>query len=112
MAAGITKLVGVDITNSILRTADGTDFKTVDEYDIVLLINAIVDDAKRPEAANIRRHFFNLAATQFDFRERLATNIEQFLTLAAKSTFYGIMVHGDVKAAVILANVEWAVHQS
>ena len=32
VAAGITKLVGVNVTNPILRTTDGTDFKTVDAY--------------------------------------------------------------------------------
>ena len=31
-ATGISKVVGADITDTTLRTTDGQDFKTVDEY--------------------------------------------------------------------------------
>ena len=48
VAAGITKLVGADVTNPILRLADGTDFKTIDAYSIASLIKAIIDGADRP----------------------------------------------------------------
>ena len=53
VTAGSTKIVGADVTNPILRTADGTDFKTVDAYSIVSLLKAIFDGADRLEAANI-----------------------------------------------------------
>ena len=29
---GITKLVGSDITDTVLQAADGTDYKGIDEY--------------------------------------------------------------------------------
>ena len=108
LVAGITKLVGADVTNPIIRTADGTDFKTVNEYSIASFVKAIINGADRLEATNICRQYVSLAATQFDFRERLSTNVERFVIIAAKSTSYGVKVHDDTKAAMIMANVKRA----
>ena len=41
-AAGISKVVGTDITDSTLRTNDGQDFKTVDEYTLYALMRALI----------------------------------------------------------------------
>ena len=83
VASGITKNVGVDVTNPILRTADETNFKTIDAYSISSLMNAIIDRTDRPEAANICRQYGSFAEKQFDFHNRLATNVERFVTIAA-----------------------------
>ena len=45
---GITKIVRKDITNPILRTSDGISFKSVDDYQLHQLINAITEGAERP----------------------------------------------------------------
>ena len=96
--------MGAAITNPILCTADGTDFRMIDAYSIADLLTAVIDGAERLEAANIRRQFISLATRNFDFRERIATNVEPFATLAAKSKLYSIKVHDSVKAAVLLVN--------
>ena len=54
IAEGITKLVGKDITDPILRTLDGSDFKSVDDFQLHQLITAIGKGAECPEATNIR----------------------------------------------------------
>ena len=38
VAAGISAVVGTVVTDTTLRTADGQDFKTIDEYQLVDLI--------------------------------------------------------------------------
>jgi hypothetical protein len=43
----------------------------------------------------------------FDWRDTVAINVKKFATQA-----YGICVHDDLKAVVILANMEWAARQS
>ena len=111
-AAAITKIVGKDITNPILRSADGTSFKSVDEYQLHQLITAITEGAERPEATTIRKQFVSIAGTVFDWRDTMVINVEKFATKAAKAQGYGIRVHDDLKAIVILANVEWAAQQS
>ena len=40
-AEGITKIVGMDITNLILRTTDNSKFKSVDQYQIHQLFTTI-----------------------------------------------------------------------
>ena len=67
-------------------------------------MKAIIDGEEIPEAANIRRQFVALAATQFDFREKNATNVEQFATKAAKSKAFGIKIHNNVKANEFVMN--------
>jgi hypothetical protein len=61
VAAGITKIIGKDITNPILRTSDGISFKSVDEYQLHQLVTAITEGAERPEATTIRQQFVNIA---------------------------------------------------
>ncbi len=96
IAEGITALVGKDITNPILRTADGSDFRSVDGYQLHQLITAISEGAERPEAANIRKQFVNVAGTVFDWRETVTTNVERFATAAAKTQGYDVHVHEDL----------------
>ena len=50
---GITKLVGSDITDTILRTADGSDYKSVDEYTLFEVMKAAIDGADRPSATDV-----------------------------------------------------------
>ena len=63
-----------------------TVLKSVKKYNIASLIKAIIHGVECPAAANIYRQFVNLAATQFNFRKRIATNIEKFATLVTKLT--------------------------
>ena len=108
VAEGITKIVGKDITNRILRTSDGISFKSVDNYQLHQLVTAITEGAKRPEATTIRQQSVNIAGMVFDWRDTVAINLEKFAMNAAKTQAYSIGVHDNLKALVILANVEWA----
>ena len=52
--AGITAFVGNQITNTILRTMDRTDFQTVNQYELHQLLTAIKEGAERLSATTIR----------------------------------------------------------
>jgi len=112
VAVGITKIVGKDITNPILRTTDGISFKLVDKYQLHQLVTAITEEAERPEASTIRQQFVNIAGMVFDWRDTVAINVEKFAANASKTQAYGIRIHDDLKAVIILANMEWATRQS
>ena len=43
----------------------------------------------------------------FDWRDTVRINVEKFATNAAKIQAYGIGVHDNLKADVILVNVGW-----
>ena len=81
---GITKIVGKDITNPILRTTENSDFKSVDQYQIHQLFTAITEGAEIPESTNIQRQFVNIAGKILDWRETVVTNIERMAEMAAK----------------------------
>ena len=107
---GITKIVGRDTTNPILRTTDNSNFKSVDQYQIHQLFTAITEGAERPESSNIRRQFVKIAGNFFHWRETVVTNIERMAAMAAKLLGYSVRVHSDLRVVVILANTEWAAH--
>ena len=112
VAEAITALVGEAITNPVLRSADGLTFKTVDEYQLHELLTAIKEGAERPEATTIRANVVTFVATNFDFRESIAINMERLATAATKVGNSGVKMDNDLKAIILLANVEWAARQS
>ena len=105
MAAAITSIFGAQITNPILRTADGSDFRTFDEYDMHQLLSAVKVGDERPSATAIRKMMVDVMATSFDWRESTATNLEQLSTAITKATTYVVSFHNDMKGLVITANV-------
>jgi hypothetical protein len=48
----------------------------------------------------------------FNWRDTVAVNVNKFAANAAKTQAYGIRAHTNLKAVVILANIEWAARQS
>ena len=54
--------------------------------------------------SNIRPQFVNITGTIFGWRETVVTNVERMVVMAAKSLGYGMRVHIDLRAVVILAN--------
>ena len=48
ISAAITSIIRAQITNPILRTKDGSDFRTVDDYDLHQLLKAVKVGADRP----------------------------------------------------------------
>ena len=50
ISAAITSIVGAQITNLILRTTDGSDFRTVDKYELHQLLSTVKGGAEQPSA--------------------------------------------------------------
>ena len=46
--AAITAKVGKRVTDAILRTANGTDFKSINKYELYELVAAVIQAANRP----------------------------------------------------------------
>ena len=99
IAAAIASMVGAQITNPILCTTDGLNFRTVNEYELHQLLNAVKGGAERPSATAIRQMMVDFMATTFDWRENAATNLEQLLTAIAKAATYGVRLHNDKRGS-------------
>ena len=108
---GITALVGSDITDAILRSADGTDFKGVDEYSLAELFEAALEGADRPGASEILDQLVESITLQFDFRKKCSANVELLRSKAAKMATFGIKITEPIIASVIIANVDAAAQE-
>ena len=104
----ITSIAGSQITNLILLTTDGSEFRAVDEYELHQLLSAVKGGAERPSETAIRQMMANVMAETFDWQESAATNLEKFSTATAKAATYGVRFHNDMKGIVITANVAYA----
>ena len=62
IAAAITSIVGAQITNPILRTTDGSDFRSVDEYELHQLLSDVKGGAERLSGTSIRQLMFDVMA--------------------------------------------------
>jgi len=49
----VSKLVGSDITNAILQTADGSDFKSIDGFTLYEVMKVAIGGADRPTTNDV-----------------------------------------------------------
>ena len=71
-----------------------------------------MEGAAWPKATNIRRQYVDIAGTMFNFREKFAVNCERLVAAAMKSQGFGIVVHDNLTANILMANAELAAGQS
>ena len=108
IASVITSIVRAQITNPILHTTYGSDFRTVNEYELHQLLGAVKGGSERPSATEIIQMMVDVMATTFDWLESAATNLEKFSTAIAKAATYSVRFQYDMKGLVITANVAYA----
>ena len=108
MAKEITAKVGANITNPVLRHADGVQFKKVDEYKLHQLVTAVMEGAEQPDPIAIRKQIANTMAFEFDWRETGATSQERLAADIAKAAAFGVAITHDIKATIILAKIATA----
>ncbi len=63
----VTKLVGSNITNVVLRTANGSDHKSIDNYMFFAVMAAAIDGADRPSTTNVLEQLLEVINHTFDF---------------------------------------------
>ena len=71
----ITKLVGINITDSVLQTSEG-DFKSVDNYTLHEVLQAAFEHADRPPAADVLEQLIKVLHHTFDFCKKISAIME------------------------------------
>jgi len=102
---------GRDITDSVLKTADGVDFKGIDDYHLYDVVQVCIQGADRPATGDILSHLLNIISTRFDFRKKITNNVEALRAKTARLHTYGVNMDETQIALIILANVEAAATQ-
>ena len=105
----IIEAVGTDVTDQVLRDADGSSMKSIDDYNIADLFEAIISGANRPKAPEVLTQFIEVVNFSFDFRKKVGVNVEMLKAKAAKVQSYGIKIDTALIVLTIFANVERAV---
>jgi hypothetical protein len=94
-----------------LKTADGVDFKGIDEYHLYDLVQVCIQGADRPATGDILGHLIEIISTRFDFRKKVINNVEALRSKTARLHTYGINMDDTQIALIILANIEVAAAQ-
>ena len=105
---GVTLKVGSDITDSILRTPDGSDLKSVDDYRLFEVMKAAIEGADRPSATDVLEQVMEIIHQPFDFRKKISVNMELMQSNAARMSTYGISIGIPQLTLTLLANIETA----
>jgi hypothetical protein len=104
----ITKLVGSDVTNAILRTADGSDHKSIDDFTLSEVMKSAIDSADRPSTNNVLDQLLKVINHNFDFRKKVSVNMELMQLNAARVATYGIVIGIPQLMLTLLANIKTA----
>ena len=94
------------ITDSVLKTSDGTKYKTVDQIELLVLLKTVLNPTEQPAAADAHDEYKASIAMCFDFRGRLVNAVEKLRVRANKAKGCGIIVNNDTIVLVTMANVE------
>jgi hypothetical protein len=100
----LTTFVGTDITDTILRQANG-DFKGLDKYTLYELLKAAVN-GDRPPATDILDQLLAVLNYAFDMRKKISMNMESLQALVVRMSTYGINIGTAQIALVLIANIE------
>jgi hypothetical protein len=104
----VSKLVGSDIIDAILRTADGSDFKSIDDYTLYEVMKVAIDEADQPTTNDVLEQLLEVINHPFDFCKKVSANMELMQSNAAQMATYGIVIGIPQLTLTLLANIKTA----
>jgi len=103
----VSKLVGSDITDAILRTPDGSDHKSINDFTLYEVMKVAIDGADRPNTNDVLEQLIKVINHPFDFC-KVSVNMELMQSNAARMATYGIVIGTPQLTLTLLANIETA----
>jgi hypothetical protein len=104
----ISKLVSSDITNAILRTANGTNHKNINDFTLYDVMKVVIDGAGRPSTNDVLEQLLKVINHTFDFCKKVSINMELMQSNAACMATYGIVIDIPQLTLTLLANIKTA----
>jgi len=86
----VSKLVGSNITNAILRMADGSNRKSIDHFTLYEVMKVAIDGADRPFTNDVLEQLIEAINHTFDFCKKVSVNMELMQSNAVQMATYGI----------------------
>ncbi len=104
----ITKLVGSNITDAILSTADGSNHKSVDDLMLFDVMQVAIDGVDRLLINDVLEQLLEVINHTFDFCKKISVNMELLQSNVAQMATYGITIGIPQLMLMLLANIETA----
>jgi hypothetical protein len=101
----VTKLVGSNITDAVLRTADGSNHKSIDDYMLFAVMAAAIDGTDQPSTTDVLEQLLEVINHTFDFRKKVSVNMELMQSNAARIATYGIAISIPQLTLMLIANI-------
>jgi hypothetical protein len=79
----VLKLVGSDITDTILQTANGSDHKSIYDFTLYDVMKVAIDGADRPSTNDVLEQLLEVINHTFDFCKKVSVNMELMQSNAA-----------------------------
>jgi hypothetical protein len=104
----VSKLVSSDITNAVLRTADGSNHKSINNFTLYKVMKVGIDGADRPSTNDVLEQLLEVINHTFNFCKKVSVNMELMQLNAAQVATYGIVIGILQLTLTLLANIKMA----
>jgi hypothetical protein len=102
----ITKLVGSNITDTILRTPNGSNHKGIDNFRLFGVMQAAIDWANRPLTNDLLEQLLEVIKHTFGFCKKISVIMELLQSNVAQMAMYGIVIGVPQLVLTLLANIK------
>ena len=106
------KLVGSDVTNAILQTANGSNHKSINDFTLFEVMKSAIDGAHQPSTNNVFEQLLEVINHNFNFCKKISINMEPMQSNVACMARYGIVIGIPQLTLTLLANIKTAVGMS
>jgi hypothetical protein len=104
----VSKLVGSNITNAIVGTANGSNHKSINDFTLYNVMKVAIDGADRPSKNDVLEQLLEVINHTFNFRKKVSVNMELMQSNAARMGTYGIVIGIPQLMLTLLANIKTA----
>jgi hypothetical protein len=108
LAKIVTAKFGKRITDPVLRTADGSDFKSINDWTAEDLLEAIRQGADRPTADDTHAKALTIFNFQFNFQAKIQQNYDLLNAKAGQLKNLGIIISPSLRGFLLFRQVEKA----
>ena len=105
------RLIGSDILDIVIKIADGSRDKSIDDFKLHEVFQLAFDNSVRPEVDDVLELVLEMYQCDFDFRKPIKHSMAQLKTMANKLKPFGITPGEPELALIILANIHHAKEQ-
>jgi hypothetical protein len=105
----ITKLVGSNVTNAILRMANGSNHNSINEFTLYDVMKSAIHGADQSSTNNVVEQLLKFINHNFNFCKKVGINMELMQLNAAQMATYGIVIGIPQLMLTLFANIKTAI---